>query len=401
MAFFKYTAKNKFSETVKGKVEAQTIEQAASLLTSRDLLVITLNPLVEDSLQFFKSKFFGIKIDDIVNFTRQLSTMITAGLPLSSALSILVQQGKPEMSKMVSGLLQEVEGGTSFAKALDKQKEYFSRIYIQLVFAGEAGGVLDNILERLAENMEKQKDFRAKTKGALIYPVIVIIAMLVVGAIMMIFVIPKLTEMYRDFGADLPLATRVLIAISDFMVRAWWFVAIAIVGGVFGVRRWYKTEAGQLVVDKFVMRLPVVGVLTQKVILTEFSRTLSLLLGAGISLLQALQIVTDGVENIVYRDALQKATDQVEKGVSLSQALSHYDDIFPPILHQMIKVGEETGKLDSVLKKLSEYFESETEHAVKNMTTAIEPLIMVVLGIGVGAMVIAIIMPIYNLTSQF
>ncbi|MFZ1721324.1 MAG: type II secretion system F family protein [Microgenomates group bacterium] len=401
MAFFKYTAKNKFSETVKGKVEAQTIDQAASLLTSRELLVITLSPLVEDSFQFFKAKFFGIKIDDIVNFTRQLSTMITAGLPLSSALAILVQQGKPEMTKMVSGLLEEVEGGSSFAKALDKQKIYFSRIYIQLVFAGEAGGVLDNILERLAENMEKQKEFRAKTKGALIYPVIVIVAMLVVGAIMMIFVIPKLTEMYRDFGADLPLATRALIAISDFMVRAWWFVLLVIVGGIIGFRRWYKTKPGQLAIDKFIMKIPVFGILTQKVILTEFTRTLSLLLGAGISLLQALQIVTDGVDNIIYREALQKATDQVEKGVSLSQALSHYDDIFPPILHQMIKVGEETGKLDSVLKKLSEYFESETEHAVKNMTTAIEPIIMVVLGIGVGAMVIAIIMPIYNLTSQF
>lgn len=401
MSFYRYTAKNSFGETMKGKVEAQSIQQASGLLTSRGLLVITLNPLVEDSLASLKARLFGIKIDDIVNFTRQLATMVTAGLPLATALSILVRQSKEEMSRMVAGLLQEVEGGSSFAKALEKQKENFSRIYIQLVFAGETGGVLDTILERLADNMEKQKEFRAKTKGALIYPIIVVIAMIVVGIIMMIFVIPKLTEMYRDFGAELPLATRILIGISEFLSKAWWAFLIAVVGGVFGFRKWYLTRPGKLAIDRFIMKLPIVGELTQKMVLTEFARTLSLLLSAGISLLQALEIVTDGVENIIYREALEKATDQVEKGVSLSEALGHFDDIFPPILFQMIRVGEETGKLDSVLQKLSQYFESETEHAVKNLTTAIEPMIMIVLGLGVGAMVIAIIMPIYNLTSQF
>lgn len=400
MPFFKYVAKNKFGENVNGKVEARTIDQAASLLVNRGLLVIKLSPLTQDSFVAVRKMFGGVKFEDTVNFTRQLSTMITAGLPLAGALSILVRDGKPEVTKMMANILQEVEGGNSFADALKKHKKVFSRLYIQLVRAGETGGVLDTVLERLADNMEKEKEFKAKTKGALIYPIIVVIAMLVVAAIMMIFVIPKLTEMYKDFGAELPFATRVLIGISDSMVNYWWIVGAAIAGLIFAFKQYYKTEVGRYKIDELKLKLPIFGELQKKVILTEFSRTLALLLGSGITLLEAISIVTDSVENVVYRTALEDVAKQVEKGSSLSGALSNYDS-FPTILHQMMSVGEETGKLDEVLKKLSVYFEQEAEQAVKNMTTAIEPMIMIVLGLGVGAMVIAIIMPIYNLTSQF
>lgn len=400
MPFFKYTAKNKFGETIKGKVEAKAIDQAASLLNSRGLLVIKLDPLLKDSFAVIKSMTGGIKFDDVVNLTRQMSTMITAGLPLAGALNILVRDGKPEVTKIVATILQDVEGGNSFADALAKHPKIFSRLYIQLVRAGETGGVLDTVLERLADNMEKEKEFKAKTKGALIYPVIVVIAMLVVAAIMMIFVIPKLTEMYRDFGSELPTLTKGLIGISDFAVKYWYIVGGLITAGIVVFKNYYKTKAGRYKIDEFKLKIPIFGELTKKIILTEFSRTLSLLLGSGISLLEAISIVSDSVENIVYRSALQEVNKQVEKGSSLSESLSHYE-MFPTILHQMMSVGEETGKLDEVLKKLSVYFERESEHAIKNMTTAIEPMIMIVLGIGVGAMVIAVIMPIYNLTSQF
>ena len=400
MPYFTYRAKNQFGESVKGKVEAKDHSQAAALLTSRKLLVIAVKPLTEDSFASVRAALFGVKHNDIVNFTRQLSTMITAGLPLASSLSILVRQSKSEMSKLVATLLQEVEGGTSFSKALSKHPDVFPRIYIQLVNAGETGGVLDEVLQRLADNMEKEKEFRSKTRGAMIYPIIVMLAMVVVGFVMMIFVIPKLTEMYKDFGAELPLPTRLLMGISDIMVRFWWMMIGGTVGSVVAFRNWYKTDKGQHAMDRLTLRIPIFGELKQKIILTEFSRTLSLLLGAGISLLQALEIVTDGVSNVIYRDALKDVTKQVEKGISLSQALGNYEE-FPPILHQMMGVGEETGRLDDVLMKLSKYFEQESEQAVKNLTTAMEPLIMIVLGIGVGVMVIAIIMPIYNLTSQF
>ncbi len=400
MPLFNYSAKNERGEGVKGKVEAQTLQQAAAILRGRNLLVVTVRPVTSESFSFLKTMFMGVKQDDIVNFTRQLSTMITAGLPLTQALGILEQQEKPAMIKLVSDIKAEIEGGSTFAAALGKQSKVFSRVYIQLVRAGEAGGVLDEVLLRLADNMEKDKEFRAKTKGALIYPVIVVIAMVIVALVMMIFVIPKLTEMYTDFGAELPLATRLLIDTSHLVANFWWVLGLAAIAGSAALRSWRKTHAGQVAYDTFLMKIPVFGVLRQKVILTEFARTLALLIGAGISLLQALEIVSDAMNNIVYREALNDAAKQVEKGVSLAQALSQHQ-IFPPLLSQMVSVGEETGKLDDVLLKLSTYFQSESEHAIKNMTTALEPMIMIVLGVGVGVMVIAIIMPIYNLTSQF
>ncbi len=400
MPFYKYSAKNQYSETVKGKIEARSINHAAAELNTRGLLVIAIHPLTEDSFSAIKNAMGGVKQDDVVNFTRQLATMINAGLPLSGGLSILVRQSKSEMSRLVATLLQDIEGGNSFGKALGRFPKIFSRLYIQLVNAGEAGGVLDTVLERLAETMEKSKEFRAKTRGAMIYPIIVVIAMVVVTMVMMIFVIPQLTQMYEDFDAELPLPTQILIGISNFMVSFWWLVIGGIVGGVFALRRWQQTKEGDGIIDRFLFRLPIFGDLRKKIILTEFSRTMALMLSAGISLLHALEIVTESVASVTYRDALRDAYKQVEKGVSLSQAMSRHEQ-FPPILHQMMSVGEETGKLDEVLMKLSKYFEQESEQAVKNMTTAIEPLIMVVLGVGVGVMVIAIIMPIYNLTSQF
>jgi len=400
MPYFTYIAKNQFGETVKGKVEARNDRQAASELVIRKLLVIDIHPLTEDSFAMFKEMLFGIKFTDIVNFTRQLSTMISAGLPLATALSILVQQSKAEMSRMVANILQEIEGGTTFGEALAKHPNEFNNLYIQLVKACELGGVLDDILDRLANNLEKTKEFQAKTRGAMIYPVIVLIAMSIVAVIMMIFVIPKLTAMYADFNAELPLMTKILIGMSNFMVTFWWLLAGIVAGGIVIFKRWVATKAGRKTWDRFLLKIPILSELIKKITLTEFARTLSLLLGAGISLLQAIEIVTQGVNNVIYKEALMDASKQIEKGVPLSKALSRYDE-FPPILHQMVSVGEETGKLDEVLGKLAHYFEQESEQAVKNMTAAIEPLIMIVLGLGVGAMVIAVIMPIYNLTSQF
>ena len=400
MPIFRYKAKNEHGETVSGKVEAGNESQAASLLRTRKLLVISVKSSAGESFSFINQLLSGAKQDDIVNFTRQLATMITAGLPLTDGLRILEAQSKPAMQKIISGIIREIENGSTFAKSLKEYPDQFSRVYVQLVRAGETGGVLDNVLERLADNLEKQKEFRSKTRGALIYPVIVIIAMLIVGAIMMIFVIPKLTEMYEDFGAELPIATQILIDISNFFVNFWWLMIILIVGGIAGFQSWIRTKSGRHSFDEFMLKIPVFGDLRQKIILTEFARTMSLLLAAGVSLLEALQIVTEAIDNILYREALGKASEQVEKGVTLAQSIGAYD-IFPPILSQMMLVGEQTGKLDDVLLKLSRYFQAETEQAIKNMTTALEPMIMIVLGVGVGMMVIAIIMPIYNLTSQF
>jgi type IV pilus assembly protein PilC len=397
---FKYTAKNKHGETVKGKVEAVSKMQAVSTLFSRDLFVIDVSSLGQESGFFSKITRPKVKFTDLVNFTRQLATMINAGLPLANALSILEEESENEMAKLTANLLKDVESGLSFSDALQKYPDNFSRIYTQLVKAGEAGGVLDEVLERLAITLEKDKDFKAKTKSAMIYPIIILIAMVVVVVVMMVAVIPKLTEMYDDFGAELPGMTRVFIGISDFMVKFWWILLLLVMAGVGLLRSYKKTKKGELVIDRWLLRLPIFGKMRQKIILTDFTRTLSLLLGAGVSLLESINIVAHAIDNAVYREELSEAAKQVERGVSLSTAVSRYED-FPPILHQMMSVGEETGKLDEILAKLSEYFEKESEYAVKNMTAAMEPLIMIVLAVGVGFMVVAIIMPIYSLTSQF
>lgn len=400
MAIFQYTVKNEHGESIRGRVEAQTKEQASAILRNRSLLVISIKPQSETPFASVNTLLFGIKEDEIVGFTRQLSTMVTAGLTLTESLHILQQQSKPAMEKMISALLREIEGGSTFAKALQSQGKVFSPVYIQLVRAGETAGMLDTVLARLADTMEKQREFGGKVKGALIYPVIVILAMIAVSFVMMVFVIPKLTQMYKELGAQLPFITQLLIDTSDFMAAYWWLIIILVVIGAIAFRGWHATPKGRRSFDRFLLKIPVLGILRQKVILTEFCRTMSLLLSAGISVLQALEILTDAQDNMLYRDALAVATDQVEKGVPLSQTISKYD-FFPPIVPQMIGVGEETGKVDEVLLKLSIYFESESEQAVRNLTAAFEPMIMIVLGLGVGVLVIAIIMPIYNITSNF
>ena len=400
MAFYKYLAKNEHGETVKGVVEAKDVNQAANALKDRQLFVIRLEPKSEAALAMLNSWLFGVKSADIVTLTRQLATMITAGLSLTEALNILQQQSRPAMLRMLDDLLREIEGGNPFAKSLEKYPKYFNKVYTQLVRAGEAAGILDQIMNRLADNLEKDREFKGKAKGALIYPMIVIIALVTVAVVMMIFVIPKLTEMYKDFGAELPLATQILIDVSDFMVKFWWLMGGALAAGGVLFNRWGKTIRGQRAVATFLLKVPLYGPLRKKVILTEFSRTLSLLLSAGISVLDGLTISADAIPLLIYREALSEATQKVEKGISLAQTL-HDPDLFPPILTQMISVGEETGKLDEVLMKLAIYFQTESEQAIKNLTTALEPIIMIVLGLGVALMVVAIIMPIYNLTSQF
>lgn len=398
MAIFQYSAKNQQGEKVTGKVEAVELQQASAILRERGLFVVSVTEQGEGAFGTIHL-FERVSQNDIIGFTRQLSTMITAGLSLLDALSILERQSTPAMKKMIGELIREIEGGSTFAKALEQQPA-FTRIYYNLVRAGEAAGVLQEILKRLADNLESQKEFRGKVKGALIYPVIVVAAMVVVASVMMIFVIPKLSEMYKDFGAELPFMTQILISFSESFAQ-YWYVFFGLLGaGIFGLRAWRKTPVGARKFDEFLLRIPVFGVLQQKIILTEFARTLALLLSAGISLLEALEIVSEAIENVVYREALKDAYNYVEKGNSLAMAIEKYD-IFPSILPQMIAVGEETGQLDEVLTKLSKYFASETEQAVKGLTTALEPMIMIILGLGVGFLIISIVMPIYSLTSQF
>lgn len=399
MPQYVYTARDNKGTKLKGKVEAKNIDVAAAILREKNLFIVNLRDQSQSSLTELRAQLARVKSDDIVNFTRQLATMINAGLPLIQALSILRQQSNPAMEKILKKLQQDIEGGSNLGDALAEHKA-FGKVYISLVQAGEAAGALDTILVRLADTLEKQKEFRSKTKGALVYPGIVLSAMGIVMVVMMVFVVPRMTELYQDFDAELPFATQALIDLSSYMRNQWYvLVGIGVLGFVL-LRAWKRTPQGALQYDKFMLRLPVMGNLRKKILVTEFSRTMSLMISAGISLLEALDIVTGGLDNLVYSQAVQRARTGVEKGRPLSHSLER-EEVFPILLPQMVAVGEETGQLDDVLQKLAHYYESETEHAIKGLTTALEPMIMVVLGLGVGFLIIAIVMPIYNLTSQF
>lgn len=400
MKSFRYKVRDQNGNQSSGVMEALDEKQVVSVLRSKGMLVTSIFEENQLGLDSIFGGFSKPKADEITNFTRQLATMVGAGLPLVNALRILKMQSSQTLGVIIEKVLTEVEGGATLAEGLETSGGGFTSVYLAMVRAGESAGVLDQVLRKLADALDKQREFKSKTKGAMIYPFIIMIAMVALSVIMMVFVVPKLTAMYKDFGAELPLPTRILMGLSDFVVKFWYMVFVVVGLGVVLISNWVKTEVGSLIVEQMMFKIPVWGKLRKDLILTEFARTVSVLLGAGIPILDTLQIVSETLGSKIFGAEVRQAAVMVEKGVSLAEAINQLE-VFPPILGQMISVGEETGKLDEVLSKLASFYEEESETKIKALTTAIEPLIMVVMGVGVGFLVIAVIMPIYNLTSQF
>jgi len=401
MAFFKYKAYGGDGKEASGLVEAATKDDAVKLLKEKQLLIVSLAETQRSPVGGALTKIQKIKFSDVVNFTRQLSTMVTAGLSIPDALGILkVQTNNPIFSELLGDVERKIIGGGNLGDALSQYPQHFSEIYISLVRAGEASGQLDKVLGQLADTLEGEREFRNKVVGALIYPAIIVIAMVVVVIVMMVVVMPRLTDLYKDFEIELPWSTKLLIGMSNFFIKDWWLLALIIAGGVYGFNRWKKTEMGQYTIDSLILKVPVFGPLQQKTILVEFTRTLAMLLGAGIHVLDALKILKGSMNNVLFRLAIEDIGKKVEKGFPLGDMFAAHKE-FPPIVSQMVKVGEETGKIDETLKKISTYFQVEVEGMIKGLTTAIEPIIMVLLGVGVGFIVISVITPIYSLTSAF
>jgi len=401
VASFNYKARDKDGKETSGVVEAPSSDSAVKLLRTSNLFVISIKEVRPSGIADLLARFKKVGFNDVSNFTRQLATMITAGLSLPDALTILkTQTTNPTFSRLIADVEHQIIGGGNLGGALGKYPNVFSPIYIALIRAGESSGTLDKVLSRLADTLETQGEFQSKVKGAMVYPVIIVVGMAAVVMVMMTVVIPKLTDLYKDFGIELPVSTRILISVSTFFVHFWWLMIAATVGLVIAFGKWKKTPIGEAMVDSITLKIPLFGDLTKKVLLVEFTRTLAMLISAGIHILKGLQILRNSLGNVLFRNAIDEISKKVEKGFPLGQTFAHYD-VFPPIVSQMMKVGEETGKLDDTLVKLSRYFESESEHLVRGLTTAIEPIIMVVLGVGVGFIVISVITPIYNLTSQF
>lgn len=402
MPIYRYAAKDNQGKTQLGEVEAQSESTAAKLLRDEGFFVISLKPkrggLALGSLIPFLGK---VSLGDIVNFTTQLATMMSAGLPLAQALGLLSAQSRNEkIREVIDKVLKDVEGGLALSKSFAKHPEVFPETYVSLVRAGEASGNLDTVLNKLAHSLEKKRDFQSRTKGALIYPVIVLFAMLGVLVIIVVFVIPKLSDMYASLEIELPLPTRVLMAVSSFVINFWWLMILLGIGGAFGLRLYLQTPGGKRVFSRLILKVPLMGLISRESELTNFAMTLGMLTGAGVPIVEGLEIVASSVSNILYQEAITAAAVDVERGLPLSTPLGK-GDLFPPIVGQMIAVGEETGKMGEILDKLAGYFETEVDRKVKNLSTALEPIIIVGLGLMVGVLIISVITPIYKMTSSF
>ncbi|MDO9027765.1 MAG: type II secretion system F family protein [Candidatus Roizmanbacteria bacterium] len=398
--FFQYKAL-KDGKTIVKKIEAASSEAVIDYLQKNNYFPISVEKVQERNLSFLDNLTQQVVFNDIVNFTRQVAIMLNAGLTLIDSLEILKKQiTKLPLKKMIEAIDTKIKGGSSFSVALQDYKSNFSNLYISLVKSGEASGKLGEILLRLADNLEKEREFKSKLKGALVYPIIIVIGMFAVMFIMVTFVLPKLLGLYKDFNVELPLSTKILIGISSFSTKFWPLVLVLIVVGFYFAKKYLATKAGKKSFDQFLLKLPVFGHIISISALVESTRTLAILIAAGISILDALSIVIDSTDNSVYQQAFLTVSQKVEKGQSMGMALDQ-EGIFPPILVQMSQVGEQTGNLDDTLLRLSKYFEMESEMATKTMTTLIEPLILVFLGAGVGFLVMSVITPIYNLTSSF
>lgn len=398
---FHYTAKDLEGNKHQGEIETSDEHTAALLIRKKGLIVISVKYKNEAGSKFFDRFFNKVSFSNIVTFTRQLSTMVSAGLVLSEALDILQeQQDNKKLKEVLSDVSRNVKGGISLAAALARHKEVFPLLYINLVKSGEASGKLDVVLSKMADSLEKDREFRAKIKGAMIYPMVVITMMAGVVTIMMVFVIPKLTALFKESTLELPLPTQILIGVSGVFSSFWWLILTIGIVVFITLRRWIKTPDGRLAYDNFLLKVPIIGKIITNVTLTNFNRTFGILTSSGVPLLDGIGIVQDLTENAVFKQALKSTYSGVERGLSFSAQISTLT-IFPRIVGQMIKVGEETGKLDEIFTKLADYFEQETDHMVKNLTVAIEPIVLVGLGIGVAFLVVSIILPIYKLTTSF
>ncbi|MEK7502386.1 MAG: type II secretion system F family protein [Patescibacteria group bacterium] len=395
----RYKAITRDNKIIRGLVDAKEINEAAIYLRSKNLVPITIAQEAKNSI-LNNLPFLGkIKGSDLILFTRQLSSMLSSGLTLIRSLEILKEQFTNEaMLEDVSSIITDIEEGKTFSFAISKFPDVFSPIYVSIIKSAESSGLLDRALLRLSDNLEKEEKLKGTIKAALFYPAIVVALMAVVVFIMMTFVIPQLANLYKGLNVELPLPTKIIISVSGFFVVFWPLVIGLAALSIFLYRRWYKTEAGRLIIDNLIFKIPVFGNLIKKVILTELARTLGVLVGSGSLVVDSLIQTSETLGNVHYRNAVKDVAKKVENGVTIGDAMSSYS-LFPPLLVQLVKIGEQTGKLDETLLKASEYFEGEAEQLVKTLTTALEPLIIVTLGVGVAFLMISVITPIYSLIS--
>ncbi|MCK4524655.1 type II secretion system F family protein [candidate division WOR-3 bacterium] len=396
MINFKYKGRNKEGKIIESKIEAKNIDEAKSMLKAQGLQIISINRDWASMEIKFGS---GVGVKDVTLFTRQFATMISAGLPLLQCLKILQDQTLNKSFKTVlKQIISEVEGGSTLAEAMKKQKGVFTTLYTNMVQAGEEGGALDTILGRLAGFMEKTEALNRKIKGALVYPAVIVLVAIIASAVLLIFVIPVFAAMFTSFGGELPLPTKIVMGLSDFLRGNFVIIIIVIIAFSVAFNFFKKTPQGTVILDTISLKLPVFGNLIQKTAIARFSRTLATLMSSGVNIISALETTAKTSGNAVVERAIMKSRSSIQEGESISSPLSK-EKIFPPMVTQMIKIGEETGGLEEMLIKVAEFYDEEVDAAVDTLMAAMEPIVIVFIGVVIGGMVMAMYLPMFQMIT--
>src|SRR5467141_3880859 len=393
MPVFQYTARTLKGELQSGEVDLPTRDDVITHLRKNRMVVVQVRAAPREFKLSFKFGG-GVKTRDIVVMTRQFATMINAGLPL-----VLAQQTENKiLADVTRQVVYDVESGHTLADALRKHPKAFSDLYVNMVAAGEAGGILDTILVRLAQFLEKNDAIVRKVKGAMVYPAVIISVAVIAISVLLIFVIPTFQNMFASVNMELPLPTRIVIGMSNLLKNYWWAIIGAIGAGVFGLTRYYKTAPGRLQIDRVLLRLPVLGDVLRKSAVSRFTRTLGTLISSGVSILDGLEITARTAGNMVIHNAVMESRASIAGGETIAAPLAK-SKVFPPMVISMISVGEQTGGMDEMLSKIADFYDDEVDAAVSALLSLMEPIMIVVLGVIVGGMVVAMYLPIFDMVN--
>ena len=399
MPTFKYTAKDKDARNVNGKIVAETQAAVIEELRKRQLTIISIQETKGGRGPQKSAPRKKVKVDDIVLFSRQLATMVEAGIPIIQALDALQDQADHlTFKKIIGQVKEEIQHGSSLANAFSKHPQVFDSLFINMVRVGETGGVLSEILDRISSYMEKILKLKRKIQSALTYPAVVVSMAIIITTLLLVKVVPTFAGIYGSFGQKLPAMTQLLINISDIL-KHWLIVIVAVIFlGVVALIRWHKTERGSRVLDGMILKIPIFGELIRKVVLSRFSRTLATLVQSGVPILESLDIVQKTVGNTVVADVVEDVKQHVREGESIAAPLER-SDVFPKMVTRMISIGEKSGEIEKMLLKVAEFYDDQVDRAVEGLTSIIEPVIIGLLGIVIGFIVIALFMPILNITQ--
>lgn len=402
MQSFKYEARDpNTGKKITAQMQGASVQSVTSMIKQQGLTVIDVQPVSGDSDGFLSRFTNRVTTKDKVLFSRQLSTLINAGLPIVQSLrNVMGQTQSKALQAIIGNIITDVEAGSALSQALAKYPKIFNEVYVNLVAAGEASGTLDKALERIANQQEKDAEIMSKIRGAMVYPAVVIVVMIVVVGFMVVTVMPQVEQIYKGMpGANLPLVTKILLAVSHFVTKYWWVVLILIGLSIFFGSRWARSIGGKEAIDKAKLRAPLFGPLFTKVYMARFTRTGATLVASSVPLIQVLEILARAVNNVHIERSINKAIGKVKGGKSLSESLTG-DQNFTQLVPDMIHIGEQSGSLEEMLTKTADYYEKEVDNQVKTISTIIEPVLMVILGVIAFIIVAAVLLPVYGLVNQ-